>query len=151
MLLADRAERVIAVDKDPARLEDAKKRAERSGLGSRIDFRLGDLAAPPVEPGEVDVFFFSQVLREVEDPRSCLQAAYSLLPPGGRIVVLDLLAHGESWVEERLGHRHLGFTDAGLRGLLTETGLEDVDVRRAGRDRKAPHFVSLLGFGSAKK
>ena len=150
LLLAERAQQVIAVDPDPGRLEAASQRADRAGIGARIDFRQGDLSAPPIEAGEVDVFLFSQVLREEQDPGLSLQAARDRLAPGGRVVVLDLHAHGETWVTERLGHRHLGFSEAGMRRLLTEAGFEDVEVRRAGRDRKAPHFVSLLGRGSAR-
>lgn len=147
LLLAERAEHVVAIDHDAVVLEDARQRAESVGLDQNISFRVGDIADPPVEPGEVDVFLVSQVLHDLDDPAAPLVAARRRLGPGGRIVVLDLLAHRETWVRERLGHRRLGFSEAGLREMLVAAGFTDVDVRRAGRDKKPPHFVSLLGFG----
>ncbi|NRA96209.1 MAG: metalloregulator ArsR/SmtB family transcription factor [Planctomycetes bacterium] len=148
LLLAEHASRVVAVDRDPVLLEDARRRAQAAGLtDDRLSFRVGDVADPPVEPGEVDVFLMSQVLHELDDPAAPLAAARRLLGPGGRVVVLDLLAHRETWVLERLGHRRLGFSEAGLRALLEGAGFTEVDVRRVGRDKKPPHFVSLLGSG----
>ena len=148
MLLAEHGEYVVAVDRDEAVLSDVRRRARAAGLGDdRVSFRVGDVADPPLAPGEVDVFLMSQVLHELDDPAAPLAAARRLLGPGGRVVVLDLLAHRETWVLDRLGHRQLGFSQSALRQLLEAAGFVDVDVRRAGRDKKAPHFVSLLGFG----
>ena len=147
MLMAERALSVVAVDADREVLDEARERARRAGLDDRIAFRVGDLSDPPIARGEVDIWLLSQVLHLVDDPAPALAAARDRLAPGGRIVILDLLAHGEHWVRERLGHRRLGFTEAALRQLLEDAGFVDVDVRRAARDRKAPHFASVLAVG----
>jgi len=147
LLLAERALSVVAIDRDPDVLGEARARARRAGLDDRISFRVGDVGAPPIERGEVDVWLLSQVLHLVPDPLAPLIAARERLAPGGRVVVIDLLAHPEHWVRERLGHLQLGFTEAELRTLLEQAGFVDVDVRRAARDRKPPHFVSLLAVG----
>lgn len=147
LLLAERALSVVAIDEDPSVLDEARANARRAGLDDRISFRAGDVCDPPIEAGEVDVWLLSQVLHLVEDPLAALTAARERLSPGGRVVVIDLLAHAEHWVRDRLGHRHLGFTEAALRELLESAGFGDVDVRRAARDRKPPHFASLLAVG----
>ena len=41
--------RVIGVDSSPAMLEVCQERAELAGVADRLDLRLGELEAPPVE------------------------------------------------------------------------------------------------------
>jgi DNA-binding transcriptional ArsR family regulator len=147
LLLARRAERVIGVDHDPRALADLAARAEALGLADRLVLREGDLVDPPIEPHEVDVWLLSQVLHLVAEPARALRAAASRLEPGGTVVVLDLLAHTESWVQARLGHQHMGFTEKDLNRLLEDAGFQDIRIERAARDRKPPHFVSLLAVG----
>lgn len=147
LLLAETAERVIAVDRDAAVLDGARERARKAGLLGRVDFREGDLCAPPVAPGEVDLWVLSQVLHLVEDPRAALGAAAMGLSEGGRVLVLDLAGHHETWARDRLGHVQLGFSERELRSLLEDAGFEGVQVRRVSRDRKPPHFITLLATG----
>ena len=146
LLLAGAATRLVAVDRDPQVLAQARGKADRAGIAN-VDWREGDLCDPPLAPGEVDLWVLSQVLHLVETPGRALAAAERLLAPGGQVLVLDLLAHNEAWVEERLGHRRPGFTEQGLGDLLNAAGFEDVRIIRASRDRKPPHFVTLLGTG----
>ncbi|MAG58604.1 MAG: hypothetical protein CMJ83_20130 [Planctomycetes bacterium] len=148
LLLAEGAEHLIAVDDDADTLAEARRRAEDAGLQDRISFRSGDVANPPIEVGEVDLWLLSQVLHLLGDPGSALSAAHARLPSGGRVIVLDLLAHQEAWVQSRLGHHQTGFTESALRALLSDAGFQDVNVRRAARDRKPPHFVTLLATGT---
>ncbi len=42
---------------------------------------------------------------------------------GGRLVVLDLKAHTQGWVQQRFGDKHLGFSQDELKTLLTAAGL----------------------------
>lgn len=147
LMLAEKAQTVIAVDLDAQRLAAAKGRAEALGLAHKISFREGDLQDPPIAIDEVDCWWLSQVLHLVAQPELAIAAAFEKLERGGTIIILDLLDHQETWVQERLGHRHLGFSQVALRGLLESAGFVDVDVRRAARDRKPPHFVSVLASG----
>lgn len=147
LLLAGPAEKTIAVDQDAAALARAAEKARAAGLDDRIEFREGDLRDPPITAGEVDLWVLSQVLHAIPDPERALEAAHQKLAAGGQVVVLDLLAHREAWVKARLGHERLGFTEDALARLLRRAGFADVRVRRAARDRKPPHFVSILGTG----
>lgn len=135
-LLAARADRVIAIDRDAAAI---------AGLPG-IEARLGDIEDPPLAPGDVDLVLYSQSLHCVADPLAALRRCHAVLEPGGRVAVLDLAPHPHEWVRHRLGHRHLGFAD--LAGLLTSAGFHDVTCDVAHRDARAPAFTTLLALGT---
>jgi len=66
--------------------------------------------------------------------------------PGGQVLILDLRAHEESWVRERLGDRRLGFREDELASLLRGAGL--VDVRTGvGSSRAGDPFAVLIAAG----
>ncbi len=46
-----------------------------------------------------------------------------MLRPGGRLVIVDLAPHENAEALQRLAHRWPGFSDAAMRGLLTDAGL----------------------------
>jgi ArsR family transcriptional regulator len=77
-------------------------------------------------------------------PARCLAEARRVLVRGGRLLVIDLLAHTEEWVRDKLEHLHLGFTEQNLSDLVTQAGFEKVRVVRAARDPQPPHFMTLV-------
>jgi ArsR family transcriptional regulator len=147
MLLASAGASVVGVDHDETAIQRAQAEAKRQGCAELADFRVGDIKAAPIRRGEVDHVLISQVLHCVPDPGPLLAAAAKLLPRGGRLFVLDLKSHQESWVLDSPGHLCLGFDEAELRQLLLGAGLQDVDVQVASKDRRPPHFLSLLATG----
>jgi hypothetical protein len=69
---------------------------------------------------------------------------------------LDLRAHDESWVRDRLGDRWTGFADAELQRLLEGAGLADVRVNVGARRTGDPFTVLIAsgtkpGFGSVPR
>lgn len=143
LLFARQFERVIAIDRDEATLERLDVRADARGVGDRVETRPGLLENPPLEPGEVTHCIVSQVLHLVPDPAAALAGLGRALAPGTRLLLFDLDAHEQAEVAQRLGHRHLGFAPELLEELVTRAGFEQVDVRRASRDRRPPRFVTL--------
>jgi hypothetical protein len=63
------------------------------------------------------------------------------------VLVLDLREHAEAWVRERLGDRWLGFSSAGLKGILSDAGLTDVKVT-VGARRSGDPFTVLIASGT---
>ena len=87
--------RVIAVDLQPRMLSGLRRRAERAGLGARIEARLaaedslrvGDLA------GAVDFVLAFAVVHEVPDPARLFAELRATLAPGGTILVAEPAGH----------------------------------------------------------
>ena len=148
------AKRVIAIDRSEPALRRARSLARRRHVAN-IDWKRGELEALPLDDGAVDVALLSQALHHAESPAGALAEAVRIVKPGGRVLVLDLRTHGETWVRERLGDRWLGFDDRALAGLLKSAGLEHVRVRVGARLKGDP-FTVLIASGtvpetSAKK
>lgn len=146
LMLAQVAERVTAVDISPRMLEQLGVRAKAAGVDN-IDLVEGELERLPLPDASFDVAVLAQALHHAEQPLCALQEAHRVLAPGGRILVIDLLAHAEDWVREKLQHSQLGFTEANLQELLCVAGFEFVSVCRAARDPHPPHFMTLVATG----
>lgn len=145
-LLARQAERVIAIDNSPKMVEVARDLAARNGLDN-IDFRVGDLEAPPIDDASIDLAFLSQSLHHALHPQRAIAAAHRLLKPGGRIAILDLKRHGFEEARDLYADHWLGFAEAELEGFLLEAGFERVSVNVVHREEEHPHFETVLALG----
>src|SRR5262245_22195109 len=91
-LLARRCRKVIAVDNAEKMVAFGANKAKKNGL-KNLEFRLGDLESPPIDPASVDLVVLSQALHHAQDPAQAVGAAYRILRPGGQVMILDLLQH----------------------------------------------------------
>jgi ArsR family transcriptional regulator len=146
LMLAERAETVTAVDLSQEMLGALEKRAKQAGL-ENIETVQGNIEDLPLPDASFDVVVLSQALHYAEVPERALAEARRVLVPGGRVLVIELLAHNEEWVRDKLQHHHLGFTESHLESLLSEGGFKKVAVRRAARDPHPPHFMTLIATG----
>lgn len=121
------AAHVIAVDRSAQVLERARDLATRRRVAN-VEWRLGEIEQPPIEPGAADIALLSQALHHAEDPRQALLAATRVVHERGRVLVFDLLAHREEWTRERLGDRWLGFELDALTRMMGDAGLIDLQV-----------------------
>ena len=145
-LLARRARRVIAVDNSEKMVAYAADVARRNGLGN-VEFRLGDLEEPPIEPESVDLAFFSQSLHHALHPRRAVEAAFRLIRPGGQIAILDLKRHSFEEARELYADRWLGFAEVELLEFVTQAGFADSGVWTVHREEESPHFETILALG----
>ena len=145
-LLAQRAERVIAVDNSAKMVEFGSRLAAENGL-TNLEYRLGDLEEPPIEPGSIDLAFFSQSLHHALHPGRAVAAAHRLLKPGGRIVVLDLKRHGFEQAREMYADTWLGFSEVELRGFLEKAGFTGVQSWVVDREAQSPGLETILAMG----
>jgi ArsR family transcriptional regulator len=143
LMLAEVATRVTAVDLSAEMLAQLRARAKAKGIAN-IEYVEGDIEDLPLPDASHDIVVASQALHHARSPARCLAEARRVLVRGGRLLVIDLLAHTEEWVREKLGHLHLGFTEPDLGALLAQAGFEKVRVERAARDPQPPHFLTLV-------
>ena len=140
------AVRVIAVDRSETVLTRAKALARRRRV-SNVIWKKGELEKLPMKDASVDIAMLSQALHHAHDPARAVAEAARVTTPGGRVLLLDLRAHGEEWVRAKLGDRRLGFTDDELRRMLTAAGLADVKVGVGARKAGDP-FTVLIAAGT---
>lgn len=139
------ASQVYAIDRSKAVLDRARALASRR-KATNVIWKRGSLENLPLDDSSVDVALLSQALHHADDPAAALREAIRILVPGGRVLVLDLREHEETWVRERLGDRWLGFSDEKLKTLLADAGFEDVNTA-VGARRAGDPFTVLIASG----
>jgi ubiquinone/menaquinone biosynthesis C-methylase UbiE/DNA-binding transcriptional ArsR family regulator len=145
-LLARRCKKVIAVDNSEKIVAFGAAKAKKNGL-KNLEFRLGDLQAPPIDPQSVDLVVLSQALHHAQEPGKTIAACHKILKPGGQIMILDLLQHTFAKARELYGDRWLGFSESDLQGWLESAGFKKVEVNIVAREDEAPNFTTILACG----
>ncbi|MCW5555692.1 MAG: metalloregulator ArsR/SmtB family transcription factor [Verrucomicrobiae bacterium] len=145
-LLARRCKKVIAVDNSEKIVEFGAAKAKKNGL-KNLEFRLGDLQNPPIEPASVDLVILSQALHHAEDPAAALMSAAKLLKPRGQILILDLLAHKFDDARRLYGDRWLGFAESDLQRWLEAAGFKKIEINVVAHEEQPPHFQTVLAGG----
>ena len=82
--------RVTGVDIDPQMVERAAERARREGLGDRLAFVVGDVAALPFSDASFDLVTSSFSVHHWPDAATGFAEIRRVLRPGGRAIVYDL-------------------------------------------------------------
>ena len=149
LLLATTASQVIAVDNSEKMVEFGANLAREHGF-TNLEYRLGDIQTPPIEPGSVDLAIFSQALHHASQPERAVAGAQQILKPGGRLVILDLLSHGFEQARELYADLWLGFSELELHQLLEGSGFEQVDVSVVSREEESPHLQTILATATKK-
>ncbi|MFE7749974.1 trifunctional class I SAM-dependent methyltransferase/NUDIX hydrolase/VOC family protein [Streptomyces sp. NPDC057428] len=85
LLVAGQGHRVTAVDRSPRMVEQA--RAKLAGTGTEI--LVGDAGLPPVGNRRFDVILARHMVWLIPDPDAALRHWFSLLRPGGRLVLIE--------------------------------------------------------------
>src|SRR5205085_2123872 len=112
-LLARRCKKVIAVDNSEKIVAFGAAKARKNNL-KNLEFRLGDLQNPPIEPESVDLAVLSQALHHAEQPANAVVSVHKILRPRGQVMILDLLKHNFERAHELYGDRWLGFAESDL-------------------------------------
>lgn len=131
-LLSPLYERVIAVDRSPARLARCSARIASWGLPN-VRLREGSVDDPAlaqdvyqlsaslrdgVRSGEgADLVVMARMLVHASRPQDLVAAATRLVRPGGHLAIIDYLPHDDESLREQ-GHVWLGFEPIKLRTWL---------------------------------
>lgn len=142
-LLAERAQRVIAVDLSPKMVAFAAQEAKKRNFAN-LEFRVGDLQNPPIPPESVDIAVLSQALHHAPNPEEAATAAFRILRPGGLLVILDLCEHSFEEARTLYGDYWLGFSEGDLEKWLAFSGFGEIRIQPLDPDPDPPHFRALL-------
>lgn len=146
LMMAKRAEKVIAVDSAPRMVKYGADVAAERGV-SNFEYRLGDLERLPLSDASVDLVTLTQSLHHAQHPAKAVSEAHRILRPGGRIAILDLLRHDFEEARELYADLWLGFTEVELRRYLRDTGFQGIETAVVHREPEPPHFETLLALG----
>jgi ArsR family transcriptional regulator len=118
--LAPFVKHIIGVDNSDPMLSAAQQRNENV---DNIELRKGELTALPIEDSSVDATLCVIVLSYIEDVEAAAQEMARVLKPGGRAVVVDLLAHNRDPFRRQMGQVHSGFTTDRIQEIFEQAGL----------------------------
>jgi ubiquinone/menaquinone biosynthesis C-methylase UbiE len=149
----------VAVDESPDMLEAARRRVESPGSGTpdagtgSVELKEGRLEALPLGDASLDVALLFLVLHYVAEPARALAEARRVLRPGGRLLVVDMVAHGRSEYRDRMGHLWLGFERGQVEGWLEAVGFGQVGYHHVPTDAsaKGPMLFAAVAAASAEK
>ena len=82
--------RVIGIDMTDQQLDKARRLAVEGGFGN-VDFRVGYIERPPVEPEGFDCVISNGVVNLSPDKPAVFAAAARALRPGGRLALADIV------------------------------------------------------------
>lgn len=136
---------VIGIDNSPAMLRAAKQQAKGK---DNITLKRGDLTALPLDEASCDAALCVLVLTYLPDPAAALHELARILKPGGRAVVLDLLAHDREAFRRQMGQQHAGFEPVKLSAMLKSAGLTDIRCEPLAPQPEATGPALLLATAS---
>jgi ubiquinone/menaquinone biosynthesis C-methylase UbiE len=133
----DATVRVCGVDPSPVMLRQARSRAERAGVGERVELQPGAAAALPLPDGQVDHVAAVNTAAIWPDLSAGLREAARVLRPGGTVVIAwhsarsphpiqRRLARPESWWQRAIATMRESFDDVNRHDLTRVTAVMGV-------------------------
>lgn len=129
---------VVGIDRSEAMLEAARQKwaHEAKHAQGSLELLPGDAHALPLPDASVDAAFAHMVLHSLEEPERAVREMARIVKPGGRVVLVDFLAHEHAWMQQELGLLWLGFEAEHVLDWLGHAGLERARLAREEPDAK---------------
>lgn len=124
--LAPAAGTLTGVDRERAMLDVARTRLDQSlspDVAARVVLREGLLSALPLADTSADLALSTLVLHHIREPELVFAEVARILRPGGRWVLLDMVAHDRLEFRRTMGHQHAGFAPDDVQRWATDAGL----------------------------
>jgi ubiquinone/menaquinone biosynthesis C-methylase UbiE len=110
---------------------------QKKGGYQNVQFKLGEIEDLPIEDGTIDVIISNCVINLTPDKNIAYSEAFRVLKPGGRILVSDLVTHGE--ISEDLRRSFQAWSDCIAGAMekqeyldtITKAGFKDVEIMEA--------------------
>lgn len=162
-ILAPAFDRVVAIDRSPARLELAQRRVASRGYRNveLVSGELDDRQVTSRLAGKADVVFAARILHHAPKPREMVEKLAHLCrattddAPGGALLVLDYAAHDDETMRNQ-ADVWLGFEPQELLGFAKSAGLVGAKVtpvgapfRGHGKDAHLPWQILVARRGNA--
>jgi SAM-dependent methyltransferase len=149
--LAVSAQRVVALDLTAATLELARERVRDAGH-RHVRFVRGDVTRAPLAAERFDGAVLRLALHHFANPGAAVATAHTLLRPGGRLVVLDLLSPEDP--EDRPLHAALErlrdpshvdtLTGEALQALAAASGFGSAQLRTWSLERRFEEWARII-------
>lgn len=124
--LAPFVERVYAVDQSGPMLAAARKRLEGA---SNVEFVEACVERTGLPDACVDAAVCVLVLHHLDDPGAALREMRRILRrerSGGKVLIVDMLAHQREEYRRLMGHKTLGFSREDMARLMGQAGFVDL-------------------------
>jgi len=149
ILLAQAGNAVTGIDTSEEQIRLARENAlllPRTAGASAPgpDFRNAPMEGTGLPDAAFDAVILSQSLHHAAKPKEAIAESHRLLASGGRILILDLLAHSEEWMRTRFGDFWLGFTQTDLETWLRDSGFTDIQFEITGSSKDYPEIEGML-------
>ena len=126
-LLAPLFDRVIAVDRSKAQLDNAAQRLASHRYDNveliQADYQDPDVVSRARALGGADVVLAVRLLHHAPRPAQAVAALASFARPGGQVLVIDYRAHDDEAMRERQADVWLGFEPRELTSFAESAGL----------------------------
>ena len=146
--LAAAGNAVTGVDSSEEQIKLASGQDER---GPGPTFVLAPMEATGLRDASFDLAVISQALHHAADPIAAIREAHRLLVPGGRLLLLDLLAHEEDWMRTRFGDFWLGFSESDLKDWIDAAGFRLAQFEITPPSPEYPELEGVLAVGEKRK
>ncbi len=119
---------VIGVEPVERMLDGARQRVGAAGLRN-VELHRGDMTKLPIDAGSVDLAIATLVLHHVATPREAVMELGRVVTAGGRVMLIEQLAHENEAFRERMQDRWWGFEVETLAAMVESAGFEQVSAR----------------------